>query len=463
MTVGVVGLGMLGRGIAACFLAHGFRVVGFARTAGEHADARREIERDLGELRAAGWEGRYLPTTRYEDLTECEFVVESVAEDASVKAEVFDRIEAAVRPDVVVASNTSAIPISALQAGRKHPGRFVGMHWAEPAHATRFLELIRGEHTTDQTLRAASELAGRLGKEPCVCRKDVPGFLVNRIGYAMYREALHLLDTGVADAETIDTAFRNAAGLWASLCGPFRWIDLTGGPELYARAMRPVLPTLSTTTEVPTPLRRLAEAGAKGVADGRGFYDYTPDEAERWRELHRRHARHATETLNQFHPLKGEPTVGERERKLEAAGYPLDRRTPEGALVDPVAVAGDIVYASGQVPFDGDKLTGVGKVPSQVSVADATKYAELCAANVLRAVRAHVGPLDRLRVVRITGYVNADPDFTDCHLVVNGASNLVRAVFGDDGKHARTALAMAQLPLGVSVEIEMILQLKESS
>ena len=305
-TVGVVGLGMLGRGIAACFLGHGFRVVGFARTDGEHADARREIERDLGELGAAGWEGRYRPTSRYEDLADCGFVVESVAEDAAVKADVFDRIEAVVRPDVVVASNTSAIPISVLQAGRRHPGRFVGMHWAEPAHATRFLELVRGEQTTDEALRAAAELAGRLGKEPCVCRKDVPGFIVNRIGYAMFREALHLLETGVADAGTIDTAFRNAVGLWATLCGPFRWIDLTGGPELYARAMERVLPTLNTSPDVPAALRRLADAGAKGVANGRGFFEYPPAEAERWRELHRRHARHAARTLDQFHPPEGE-------------------------------------------------------------------------------------------------------------------------------------------------------------
>ena len=153
--------------------------------------------------------------------------------------------------------------------------------------------------------------------------------------------------------------------------------------------------------------------------------------------------------------------MSEREQKLEAMGYPLDRRTPEGSLIEPMAIIGDIIYASGQVPFDVDRLTSKGKVPSQVSVEDATKAAALCAANILRAVHARVGSLDRIeRVVRVTGYVNADPDFTDCHLVIHGASNLLRDVFGDAGKHARTALAMAQLPLGASVEVEMILQLK---
>lgn len=151
----------------------------------------------------------------------------------------------------------------------------------------------------------------------------------------------------------------------------------------------------------------------------------------------------------------------DRENKLETLGYPLNKCTPEGKLVDPLAIAGNVLYASGQVPFDGDVLVSKGKVPSQVSMEHATQAAALCAANVLRAVHARIGSLDKIeRVVRITGYVNSDPDFTDCHLVINGASTLVREVFGEAGRHARTALSMAQLPLGASVEVEMIFQLK---
>ena len=153
--------------------------------------------------------------------------------------------------------------------------------------------------------------------------------------------------------------------------------------------------------------------------------------------------------------------MSDREQKLIDLGYPIERTTPEGALVDAVAVVGSFVYASGQVPFDGDRLVCAGKVPSQVSPDDAGRAAALCAANVLRAVRKHVGSLDAIeRVVRITGYVNSDPEFTDQHLVINGASQLVRDVFGEAGRHARTALGLAQLPLGSSVEVEMILELK---
>jgi enamine deaminase RidA (YjgF/YER057c/UK114 family) len=152
----------------------------------------------------------------------------------------------------------------------------------------------------------------------------------------------------------------------------------------------------------------------------------------------------------------------DRDKKLESLGYPLDKTTPEGSLVDVLAIVGNIIYASGQVPFDGNVLVSKGKVPSQVSAADATAAAALCAANVLRAVRHQIGSLDRIeRVIRITGYVNADPDFTDEHLVINGASQLVLDVFGKAGRHARTALGMGQLPLGASVEVEMIFKLAE--
>lgn len=153
--------------------------------------------------------------------------------------------------------------------------------------------------------------------------------------------------------------------------------------------------------------------------------------------------------------------MGEREKKLVAAGYPLERGPKEGPVIDLLSVLGDTLYASGQVPVDAGELTSKGKVPSQVSIEEATKAASLCAANILRAIVLKLGSLDRVeRVVRVTGYVNADPDFTDCHLVINGATNLLKEVFGADaGRHARTALGMGQLPLGTSVEVEAIFQL----
>jgi enamine deaminase RidA (YjgF/YER057c/UK114 family) len=166
----------------------------------------------------------------------------------------------------------------------------------------------------------------------------------------------------------------------------------------------------------------------------------------------------------EHHIFRGGQIMGSFDDRLEKLGYPLDRLIPEGNMFDAVRLDGEIIYASGHVPFDGDKLTSKGKVPSQVSIADATAAAALCAANILRAVRRALGSLDRVsHVVRLTGYVNSDPDFTEQHLVMHGASQLVQDVFGDAGRHARSALGMAQLPLGSSVEVEMILHLTGES
>jgi 3-hydroxybutyryl-CoA dehydrogenase len=324
--VGVVGLGLLGRGIAACFLGHGFEVVAFARNEQRQAEARPQIERMIGELidqagfdprLRAEWPSRYLPAAEFAALRGCSFVTESVVEDLAAKREVYDGLEPQVSAETVIASNSSALPISLLQQGRQHPERFVGMHWAEPAHATRFLELIAGGQTSESALQTAAVLARRLGKEPSLCRKELPGFIVNRMGYALYREALHLLEAGVADAETIDRAMRNALGLWATFCGPLRWMDLTGGPELYAKAMVPVLPTLSNASQPPPLLRKLADSGARGIANGRGIFNYTPQEAQQWEELYRRHAWRMTQLQNEYFPMYGEELpLAERDQKL---------------------------------------------------------------------------------------------------------------------------------------------------
>lgn len=151
---------------------------------------------------------------------------------------------------------------------------------------------------------------------------------------------------------------------------------------------------------------------------------------------------------------------GERERKLESLGYALSKTLSAGAIYRPVVVDGTTVYVSGCVPFDGDKnLVSRGKVPSQVPLEEARRAAALCAANVLRLARQELGSLDRIdRVLRVTGYVNSDSGFTDQHLVINGASQLFLDVLGDQGWHARSAVGMAQLPLGASVEVEAILR-----
>lgn len=285
--IGIVGLGLLGRGIATCFLAHGFRVLAYEKSGEEgFAVARKYIAagieevlaREASSAMAASWLHRYQEASDFAAFSGCSFVIESVTEDLATKQGVFDQLEEVLEPTAPIASNTSALPIGILQKPRRHPSRFLGMHWAEPAYATRFLELICGEQTSVAALRHAEALGREVGKEPCIVERDIPGFIVNRLGYAMYREAVHLLESGVANVETIDRSFQNACGLWASLCGPFRWIDITGGPALYAKAMRGVLPTLDNNADLPKTLQKME-------ADGASFYPYEPNELERWQKL----------------------------------------------------------------------------------------------------------------------------------------------------------------------------------
>lgn len=156
--------------------------------------------------------------------------------------------------------------------------------------------------------------------------------------------------------------------------------------------------------------------------------------------------------------------MSEAEKKLEALGYPLDRVPTAGAIYQLVVVEGNTAYLSGTIPFDGPGNlvpAFTGKVPSQVSLETAQKAAALCAANLLRVLRAALGSLDRVeRILRVCGYVNSDGDFSSQHLVMNGASQLLVDVLGENGRHARSAVGMAQLPLNAAVEVDMIAKLR---
>lgn len=297
--IGIVGLGFLGRGIAASLLGAGLKVIAVdnctetgktARAVIHQAIEEMRLHEAVSELTVAGWQERFFFSSSIGSLAGCDFVIESVVENANEKQQVFESIEDVIGPDVPLASNTSALSITALQRQLRFSSRLLGMHWAEPAFATAFLEIIRGEQTSQEALDAAMALGRRLGKDPCILSQDIPGFIANRLAYALYREAAHLVELGVGDVETIDRAFRNACGLWATAFGPFRWIDITGGPELYENAMRDVLPTLSASPKIPELFAERAKAQAQEKPAGQRFYDYKAGEVEFWHELLHEHA-----------------------------------------------------------------------------------------------------------------------------------------------------------------------------
>ncbi len=149
------------------------------------------------------------------------------------------------------------------------------------------------------------------------------------------------------------------------------------------------------------------------------------------------------------------------DHRFESLGYSLGEVSPPAAIYKAAVVVGNVVYCSGAVPVSGGKLMYEGKVHSEVSIEDAKRSAALCAANNLRQVYSAVGSLGRIaRVVRLTGFVNSDPGFTDQHLIINGASELLREVFGDAGVGARSAVGVASLPLGSATETELIVELR---
>lgn len=292
MRAGVVGLGLMGKSIVACLVSSGATVIGLDVDASARRKTGPQVLAMLKEMRREGLlkanpanlAHRLAVITDFRRFADCDVMIESITEDFRAKKEAFEKIEDVVSADALLASNTSAIPISSLQKGCRHPERVIGMHWAEPAHVTRFMEIICGDATSAASAERAVEMAKRWGKEPALVRKDVRGFIANRISYAMFREAFHLVESGVATVEDVDRSLRNDVGFWTTFAGPFRYMDLTG-VQAYKLVMEDLLPDLDCSKEVPDLIRKVVDSGGKGVSTGSGFYRYTPRQARRWQEL----------------------------------------------------------------------------------------------------------------------------------------------------------------------------------
>jgi 3-hydroxybutyryl-CoA dehydrogenase len=293
--VGIVGMGLMGKSIATCLLAAGHPVVGVDVSRQQLGAARRKVRAMLAEMQREGLlksdpakaAQRLTLSADYDALRDAKLVIESTVEDLVVKKEVFRRIESVVARTAIIGSNTSAIPISLFQKHAKHPGRYVAIHWSEPAHVSRFLEVARGEKTRPAVARRVIELAANWDKEPALLRRDVRGFISNRCAYALYREAFHIVEQGWATMEDVDRSLRNDIGWWIPFAGPFRYMDLTGGGA-YGMVMKDLWPELSCATQVPEAMKKVLAAGGKGVANAKGLYRYTRREARAWEQRYRK-------------------------------------------------------------------------------------------------------------------------------------------------------------------------------
>lgn len=215
--------------------------------------------------------GRIHPRTSLPDLGHCEFIIEAVIEDLRVKKDLFKHLEADSRPSTILASNTSSFSITAIASGTRKPERVVGMHFFNPAHIMKLVEVIRGHQTSDEVFRYALEFAKHLGKTP-VSVKDTPGFIVNRVARPFYGEALRLLGENVASVEQIDSIAKSVGGF---TMGPFELMDLIGLDI-----------NLSVTESMhdqffgepryrPHPIqKRMVDSGMLGKKTGEGFYRY---------------------------------------------------------------------------------------------------------------------------------------------------------------------------------------------
>jgi 3-hydroxybutyryl-CoA dehydrogenase len=287
--VGVVGLGLMGTSVATCLLAAGHPVAAVEIDAKKRRSARRRVLNYLRQMKKEGLLrgnpqqviARLQVSENYAALESSQLVVECVFEDLDVKKDVLRKVEAVISPRSIIGTNTSGLPVTVLQQGASHPGRIVGIHWAEPAHITRFMEIICGKETRPQCAQFASALSRRWGKEPSIVKRDIRGFITNRCFYALLREAFYLVEAGYATIADVDRSLRNDLGYWITLAGPFRFMDLTGIPA-YAAVMKDLFPELSCSQDVPELMLKVVKSGAKGVSNAKGFYRYTPEEARQW-------------------------------------------------------------------------------------------------------------------------------------------------------------------------------------
>jgi 3-hydroxybutyryl-CoA dehydrogenase len=277
--VGVVGLGAMGAGIAQLAIEAGYETVGREVTdeLGESARARiahflqRKVDKELvEEVDRDAALGRLTLTTRLEDLADCDLVVEAIVEDLDAKVALLRELGTVVRPDAVLATNTSALSVTEIAAAVASPERVVGMHFFNPAPLMPLVEIVRAELSSDAVVDAAFTLGERLGKRPIRCH-DTPGFVVNRVLIPLLNDCVRVLDESRVSPEDLDTAMTAGAG-WPM--GPCTLLDLVG-IDVHVHASEALYEKLREPRMAPPPrIVAMRNAGLYGRKSGRGFYTY---------------------------------------------------------------------------------------------------------------------------------------------------------------------------------------------
>lgn len=278
-TVGVVGAGVMGVGVAQNLAQTGHQVVLVDVSDAVLDNARKELRTNLRTFAMFNRKDKVdIPavlekitlTTDYQQLADADFVVENVTEDWSIKQEVYRKIDAICRPDVVFAVNTSAISITRVGSITGRPEQVVGMHFMNPVPMKPMVEVIRGFHTTQQTIDTATAFLAEMGKERIVV-EDMPGFVSNRVLMLTINEACFLVQDGVADAASVDRIFKTC---FDHKMGPLETADLIG-LDTILKSVEVLYESYNDDKYRPAPLlKKMVAAGLYGRKSGRGFHSY---------------------------------------------------------------------------------------------------------------------------------------------------------------------------------------------
>jgi 3-hydroxybutyryl-CoA dehydrogenase len=284
MQIGVIGAGVMGTGLTQDLVAHGFGVVLIDRSKDSLDAARHDIEGygRFSRLLGGGQDGggqdggydanlsRVVYSTDLNKVAAADFVVENITEDWALKKEIYPVIDKACAADAVFAANTSAIPITKLAALTSRQDKIVGMHFMNPVPMMKAVEVIRGWHTSDETLKRADQLLARLGKKS-ITVADSPGFVSNRVLMLTVNEAVYLVHENVASASDVDELFRSCFG---HKMGPLETADLIG-LDTILRSIEVLHESFADSKYRPCPLlKKMVDAGLHGRKSGQGFYSY---------------------------------------------------------------------------------------------------------------------------------------------------------------------------------------------
>ena len=284
--VAVIGAGMMGKMIAFVFSSR-FSVGVYDVVETDLIGQIREIAGELvakGALTAEELETRlsrirFISQMDDEAVSSADMVIEAVFEDMALKQKTFSQLEDICREDCIFCTNTSVMSPSEISVGLRHRGRFAATHFWNPAHLIPLVEVVMSDATSPETAQTIMDVLESVGKKPVLCKKDVPGFVANRLQHALWREAIYMVENGIADPKTVDDACKYGPGLRWPVLGPMENSDMVG-IELTLNIHDYVLKSLADNHEPSYLLREMLERGDLGMKSGKGWHEWTPEQVE---------------------------------------------------------------------------------------------------------------------------------------------------------------------------------------